>query len=148
MRPWERPPRKLRIAPVVPPEVCDMILDCLTEDKESLVRCSLVCKNWVPRSRRHLWKRIKLDCAEDNGDQIPPSRTPYRALLPSPLQSRPLSSGASTTIAHASLRMALLSHCSASCRSSGNFSWTKCRSTSSKRGAPGSSSAPRSRDCP
>ena len=48
-----------------------MILDCLTEDKESLVRCSLVCKNWVPRSRRHLWKRIKLDCAEDNGDQVP-----------------------------------------------------------------------------
>lgn len=39
-------------------ELVDMIIDQLAEDNDSLKRCSLVSRQWVPRCRYHLLKVI------------------------------------------------------------------------------------------
>ncbi|KAJ7487795.1 hypothetical protein FB451DRAFT_727396 [Mycena latifolia] len=38
-----------------PPELVDITLDFLYDDVLALIRCSQVCKAWVPTSRFHLW---------------------------------------------------------------------------------------------
>ncbi|KAL6307184.1 hypothetical protein BKA93DRAFT_727983, partial [Sparassis latifolia] len=42
----------------VPPEVHNLFIDELRDDKASLVSCALVCRAWNPYSRRHLFHSI------------------------------------------------------------------------------------------
>ena len=46
---------------MLPPELTDAIIDNVADDKKALSACSRVCKNWLVRSRVHLWKNIVLD---------------------------------------------------------------------------------------
>src|ERR1700683_4393540 len=44
----------------IPSELSDAILDCLP-DKYSLNSCSTVCKAWLPRTRHHIFGRLRLE---------------------------------------------------------------------------------------
>lgn len=44
----------------LPPEICDLIIDWLWDDLRALKRCRRVCKDWVPRSRRHLFHTVRI----------------------------------------------------------------------------------------
>jgi hypothetical protein len=44
--------------PSIPPEIWDYILDLLHGESETLRRCCLVSKSWVPRTRKHLFREI------------------------------------------------------------------------------------------
>lgn len=46
---------------ILPPELCDMIIDHLHSDRPALKACSLVCKAWLPSSLYHLLSAIHLD---------------------------------------------------------------------------------------
>ena len=45
----------------LPPELYDCILDCLSEDKQTLRNCALVTRNWLPRARHHLFHSIYIE---------------------------------------------------------------------------------------
>jgi hypothetical protein len=47
-----------RESPKVPPEITDIVIDHLHDDKDALLMCSLVCKDWVPASRFHLFSPL------------------------------------------------------------------------------------------
>lgn len=55
-----------------PPELRDLIIDHLHDDHTSLKSCSLTCHAWLPRSRYHIFVRIKLSSA---------NRDAFRCLL-------------------------------------------------------------------
>lgn len=44
----------------VPPEVYDVIIDHLHDDLDALINCSLVCHAWLPTTRLHLFRDIRL----------------------------------------------------------------------------------------
>ncbi|KAH6919102.1 hypothetical protein BKA70DRAFT_1249262, partial [Coprinopsis sp. MPI-PUGE-AT-0042] len=44
----------------VPQEVQELIVDRLSLDPRALIACSLVCRQWYPRTRVHLFKRLQL----------------------------------------------------------------------------------------
>lgn len=44
----------------VPPEITDMIIRILRDDREALNNCSLVAKNWLPSARCYLLARVVL----------------------------------------------------------------------------------------
>lgn len=44
--------------PEIPQELVDAIIDNLHSDMDTLKQCSLVRKNWLPRSSRHLLRRV------------------------------------------------------------------------------------------
>ncbi|GJE90791.1 F-box protein [Phanerochaete sordida] len=46
--------------PVLPPELFDETLDHLWDDAKTLRVCSLVCRSWVPSTRLHLFRTIRL----------------------------------------------------------------------------------------
>jgi hypothetical protein len=46
--------------PRLPPEMIDAIIDQLDADPEVLALCALVCRSWVPASRRHLFRMITI----------------------------------------------------------------------------------------
>ncbi|KAJ7452386.1 hypothetical protein B0H11DRAFT_288820 [Mycena galericulata] len=45
-----------------PPEIVDLILDFLHTECTTLAACSLVCREWLPSARFHLFSQIDLDC--------------------------------------------------------------------------------------
>ena len=47
--------------PYLPPEILDQVVDYLCDDTITLKWCCLVSKSWVPRTRNHLFSRIKFD---------------------------------------------------------------------------------------
>lgn len=47
-----------------PPELHDLILDYLWDDRESLNACSLVCHAWLPTTRLHLFRTVAFRSAE------------------------------------------------------------------------------------
>ena len=51
--------------PYLPPEILDHVVDSLHDDPKTLKRCCLVSKSWIPRTRRHLFARVKLHYRED-----------------------------------------------------------------------------------
>ena len=53
------------VAPNLPPEIIEYILDTLFEDTKSLLSCSVVSTNWVHRCRHHLFARLKLYSLSD-----------------------------------------------------------------------------------
>ncbi|KZT74615.1 hypothetical protein DAEQUDRAFT_660381, partial [Daedalea quercina L-15889] len=46
--------------PVVPPELCDVVIDYLHDDPRTLAVCALVCRTWVPSSRMHQFHTVIL----------------------------------------------------------------------------------------
>ncbi|KAF9780904.1 hypothetical protein BJ322DRAFT_1082335 [Thelephora terrestris] len=49
--------------PFLPPEILDLIVDHLYNEPTALKACCVVSKSWIPRSRRHIFARVKLDTA-------------------------------------------------------------------------------------
>lgn len=47
--------------PVFPPELFDETLDHLWDDPKALSACSLTCRAWVPTTRLHLFRTVRLD---------------------------------------------------------------------------------------
>jgi hypothetical protein len=43
----------------LPPEISDHIVDLLRDEPETLKRCCLVSKSWVPRTRKHLFGKVE-----------------------------------------------------------------------------------------
>ena len=46
--------------PHLPPEILDYIIDFLHDERDALKECCLVSKSWVPRTRSHLFAKIKI----------------------------------------------------------------------------------------
>ncbi|PIL24520.1 hypothetical protein GSI_14276 [Ganoderma sinense ZZ0214-1] len=59
----------------LPPELCDQTIDHLWDDPDALRACSLTCKDWLPSSRYHLFRNVRLRHSDDV--------TRFRALLDS-----------------------------------------------------------------
>ncbi|KAM5532934.1 hypothetical protein V8D89_013400 [Ganoderma adspersum] len=59
----------------LPPELCDQAIDHLWNDPDTLRACSLTCKDWLPSSRYHLFRNVRLRHSDDV--------TRFRALLDS-----------------------------------------------------------------
>ena len=53
------------VAPYLPQEIVEQIIDMLVGDPNSLLSCSLVSTSWVHRSRHHLLAHIKLNSLSD-----------------------------------------------------------------------------------
>ena len=49
----------------LPAELCDHIIDHLWDDLSALRACSLTCKDWLPSSRFHLFRNVRLRHADD-----------------------------------------------------------------------------------
>ena len=64
----------------LPPELCDETIDYLWDDVDALRACSLTCQAWLPASRFHLFRNLRLRNADDV------SR--FRALLSAVLGSK------------------------------------------------------------
>lgn len=43
-----------------PPELRDLVVDCLRNDTASLRACSLTCRAWLPRARHHLFRHVQI----------------------------------------------------------------------------------------
>ncbi|KAI0342987.1 hypothetical protein BDW22DRAFT_1344830 [Trametopsis cervina] len=48
------------LAPLLPPELTDMVIDYLADDKAALATTSLVARTWLVRSRVHLFRRVSV----------------------------------------------------------------------------------------
>ncbi|KZW00589.1 hypothetical protein EXIGLDRAFT_604304, partial [Exidia glandulosa HHB12029] len=42
----------------LPPELCDRVIDFAHDDYRTLRACSLVCADWLPGSRHHLFSSL------------------------------------------------------------------------------------------
>jgi len=49
----------------LPPEILDQIFDLLHDERDTLKKCSLVSKSWVPHTRRQLFAEIKIRSVGD-----------------------------------------------------------------------------------
>jgi F-box-like len=49
----------------LPRELIDAVIDHLHEDSGDLLACSLVCREWLPSSQRHLFRRVTFTLDED-----------------------------------------------------------------------------------
>ncbi|KZT07929.1 uncharacterized protein LAESUDRAFT_650393, partial [Laetiporus sulphureus 93-53] len=47
-------------SPRLPPKICDYILDYLWDDHKTLKVCSLVTREWLPTTRRHLFHSVRI----------------------------------------------------------------------------------------
>ncbi|EMD39708.1 hypothetical protein CERSUDRAFT_112012 [Gelatoporia subvermispora B] len=59
-QPVEQRPEPMVTVPTLPPELTDRILDHLEGDRQALANCGLVCRTWLPRSRYHFFRELKL----------------------------------------------------------------------------------------
>jgi len=60
--------------PLLPPEIMDMVIDHLFNDKPALSSCALVCQDWLPSTRYHLFHTLRVQ-------EIIPSNQPRYAAL-------------------------------------------------------------------
>ena len=51
--------------PCLPPEILDYVVDLLHDEPETLKRCCLVSKSWVPRTRMYLFADVRIRSATD-----------------------------------------------------------------------------------
>ncbi|KAK7694031.1 hypothetical protein QCA50_003607 [Cerrena zonata] len=51
--------------PILPPELIDETIDHLWDDHKALEACSLTSRSWVPSSRLHLFRTVRVRSAED-----------------------------------------------------------------------------------
>ena len=49
----------------LPPELVDQIIDHLWDNQKALLACSLTCRTWVPSSRLHLFRSVRVCSAAD-----------------------------------------------------------------------------------
>ncbi|PCH44839.1 hypothetical protein WOLCODRAFT_145199 [Wolfiporia cocos MD-104 SS10] len=49
----------------LPQELCEDILDSLWDDQEALLACSLACRVWIPTTRAHLFRFVRLHDERD-----------------------------------------------------------------------------------
>ncbi|KAM5543321.1 hypothetical protein V8D89_003195 [Ganoderma adspersum] len=54
----------LSTRPVLPRELEDLVIDHLHDDILALSACAIVCSNWLPRTRQHLFRSITLSCGK------------------------------------------------------------------------------------
>lgn len=57
---------------MLPPELTDIIIDYLHDDKKALSKCGRVCRAWVCRSRIHLWRAIAVDSTHETTRRLAP----------------------------------------------------------------------------
>ena len=50
--------QRINQVPHLPPELCDMVIDFLHDNKVALASCSLVCRSWSRAARYHLFDSI------------------------------------------------------------------------------------------
>ena len=55
----------LRHDPYLLPELLDDVVDFLHSSGYALKSCALVSNSWAPRTRKHLFAKIWLHCAQD-----------------------------------------------------------------------------------
>ncbi|KAL4243226.1 hypothetical protein ABKN59_000941 [Abortiporus biennis] len=67
----------MKVAPTLPTEVCEQVMDKIAEDLlqtniyfrdvnfSQLTSCALVCRAWLPRSRYHMYRFIRIKNPED-----------------------------------------------------------------------------------
>ncbi|KAI0785977.1 hypothetical protein C8Q75DRAFT_773668 [Abortiporus biennis] len=67
----------MKVAPTLPTEVCEQVMDKIAEDLlqtniyfrdvnfSQLTSCALVCRAWLPRSRYHMYRFIRIKSPED-----------------------------------------------------------------------------------
>jgi len=60
----------------LPPEVTDLLIDCLIDDKPSLAALTLVSSLWLPRSRHNLFRRLIIRPDHDGKDYATASLLP------------------------------------------------------------------------
>lgn len=46
--------------PRLPPELTDRVIDFLQYDLRALATCALTCRAWLPRSRHHMFRQVRL----------------------------------------------------------------------------------------
>ena len=63
----------------LPQEITDLIVDLLHNEPRTLKQCCIVSKSWIPRARRHLFRRIQFDC--------PAQIDAWKATFPDPANS-------------------------------------------------------------
>ena len=51
--------------PYLPPEMLDYIVDLLHDEPETLKRCCLTSKSWIPRTRKHIFADMEFYYRED-----------------------------------------------------------------------------------
>lgn len=66
--------------PVFPNELVDMIIDNAVDDLDLLASCALVCRAWVPRSRRHLFRSL-LVTSENAKQLLELAKSPYASIF-------------------------------------------------------------------
>jgi len=54
--------------PLLPPGIIDIVVDYLFEDKKSLGACALVCHQWLPSARYHLFSYIQIHNLTPDGE--------------------------------------------------------------------------------
>ncbi|KIP02590.1 hypothetical protein PHLGIDRAFT_122343 [Phlebiopsis gigantea 11061_1 CR5-6] len=54
----------------LPAELEDIILDHLHDDRKALAACSLVRRSWLPASRYHYWRKLRLECSSNELDRL------------------------------------------------------------------------------
>ncbi|KAI0747261.1 hypothetical protein C8Q80DRAFT_1079688, partial [Daedaleopsis nitida] len=45
----------------VPTEVAELVVDELCDDYRALRSCTLTCQAWLPRSRAHLFRTVRIE---------------------------------------------------------------------------------------
>ncbi|TDL19489.1 hypothetical protein BD410DRAFT_900190 [Rickenella mellea] len=63
------------------PELADVIIDYLHDDRPALCSCGLVCRSWLPTSRFHLFSTVQL-CHIDIGTGLPLICSPGSTIPP------------------------------------------------------------------
>lgn len=58
-------PQLVTVTARLPPELCDMVIDFLHEDKITLANCTTVCRSWLRPARYHLFATIYVNCEKD-----------------------------------------------------------------------------------
>ncbi|KAH9843591.1 uncharacterized protein C8Q71DRAFT_719347 [Rhodofomes roseus] len=69
--------------PLVPPELCDIVVDHLHDDPPALATCALVCRGWLPSSRMHQFHTLVLHrFPEWRGQKLSLISDPSSTILP------------------------------------------------------------------
>jgi hypothetical protein len=51
--------------PHLPPEIIDLIVDLLRDERGTLKQCCLVSKSWALRAQQHLFDEVEFECPAD-----------------------------------------------------------------------------------
>jgi hypothetical protein len=71
----------LKLMVYFPPELVDHFIDSLCDDKSFLQTCGLVCKQWSPRSRSHLFSEVTLQVGQVADQGVPDDMETFLGLV-------------------------------------------------------------------